>query len=579
MATTSLSFQGITSGLQTDTLISAIIAQDGLGVQRLRDKQTANTARSTALATLRTGMTSLSTSLAALYDSFGSQSVTSTDTDGTYATATASGAVSGSYEVKVSQVATTAKLTATMSGGVPTNLAVADPNATILTSSSGSFAVKGTDGVLKTFQLGTNSLNGLRDAINASGAGVSASIINTGKGTNAYQLVLTAKDTTTGSTSTGTGSTAGVISLAAIDNADGSSTGVVSSLGISAGTLTGTFASPTGLTGGLSSTGTDIGQDAIFSVNGVELTRKSNKVTDAVDGITFNLKKGDSSNTTTLTVAQNKTTATTAMQDVITKYNSILTTYKAAKTVTKDSTDTTGETNISGPLANDYISRSVIDNLTSVFYNTPAGLSSSATYKYMSQIGVNTSSDGTLSLDTDKFEAALDKDPAAVKNLFAFSGSSSSGSVAFSSATSKTATGSVSFDVTYGTGGAVTGSLTINGTTYSGLTGTNGKLQGPVGSLLEGLTLKVSGTATGTMALSRGLGQSLQDMISDLASYSGTIEKSRDSITQENEYLADRIEAGQALLDKRQAALKIKFSTMESTITAMRDASSSLSSL
>ncbi len=577
MAST-LSFQGVTTGLQTDALIKAIIEQDGLPVQRLKDRQTLNTKRSAALNSMRTSMAALTTSMAALYDKLASRAVSSTDSNGIFATATATGAASGSYEVKVSTVATKGQLGPIMAGGVPTSLAVQDPNAAIITG-SGSFAVQGTDGVTKAFALTNNSLNGLRDAINASGAGVTASVINSGTGDNPYQLVLTAKETGTGAAATG-----GKVTLAAVNNENGSATTVIDSSTVKLGagiggaldlTGGGTFANPTGLSGGLASSGSGIAKDAVFSVNGIELTRKTNVVSDAVDGVTFTLKKGDATNTTTLTVAQDKASATAGMQDLVTKFNALLKVYKDASTVTRDSS---GE-NTSGPLVGDYVARSVISQVRSALSGTPDGLSPSALYQSAAQIGLKTNTDGTLTLDTLAFQDALDKDPDAVKKVFSFSGTSTNGSVSFSSGTAATQTGDVGFDLTYGAGGAISGSLTYGGTTYSGLTGTNGALLGPGGTPLEGLSLAVTGSGSGTITLSRGIGQKLQDLISSLTSYSGTLETTRSNLTEQNKTLTTRIEAGQALLDKRQATLKAQFDKMEATISQLRSASSSLSGL
>ena len=96
-----------------------------------------------------------------VYDALKKRAVSSTDADNTYVTATATGTANGSYEVEVTSVATNGRLSSTMSGtgvdAVPTNLAVADPNAAILTSTTGTFAVQGTDGVVKAFTLATNS--------------------------------------------------------------------------------------------------------------------------------------------------------------------------------------------------------------------------------------------------------------------------------------------------------------------------------------------------------------------------------------------------------------------------------------
>lgn len=566
----SLSFQGITSGLQTDALIQAIIERDGLPVQRMKDKQALNTQRSAALNSMRLSMSSLSVSMSALYDKMNARTVASTDSNATYVTAAATGAVGGSYEVKVANVATKGQLGPVMSGADPTTLAVADPNAAILTSTNGSFAVQGTDGVVKAFKLTNNSLNGLRDAINASGAGVTATVVNSGTGANPYQLILTAKDT-------GTGTTGGVVRLAAIKNEDAGTTNttVVASLGIAAGTLTGTIASPGTLSGGLSSAGSGVAQDAVFSVNGVQLTRKTNVVKDAVDGVTFTLRKGDGTNTTTLTVAQDKTAATAGMQDVLTKFNALLKVYKDAAASTKESDGSLTP----GALTGDTTARSVMSQVRAALGGTADGMSASALYKSGAELGIKTNVDGTLSLDVTAFQAALDKDPDAVKRVFSFSGTSTNGNVSFASGTTATKTGAVDFDLTYGAGGAISGSLTYNGVTYSGLSGTNGTLTGPTGSPLEGLNLTVTGSGTGTLTLSRGVGQKLQDLITDLTSYSGTIETTRTSIDVQNKSLTSRIETGQVLLDKRKAALKAQFDKMESTLSQMRAASASLSGI
>jgi len=566
----SLSFQGITSGLQTDALIQAIIERDGLPVQRLKDKQALNTQRSAALNSMRLSMSSLSVSMAALYDKMNARTVASTDSNSTYVTASATGSVAGSYDVKVTNVATKGQLGPVMSGADPTTLAVADPNAAILTSTNGSFAVQGTDGVVKAFKLTNNSLNGLRDAINASGAGVTATVVNSGSGANPYQLILTAKDT-------GTGTTGGVVRLAAIKNEDAGTTDttVVASLGIAAGTITGTIASPGTLSGGLASAGSGIAQDAVFSVNGVQLTRKTNVVKDAVDGVTFTLRKGDGTNATTLTVAQDKTAATAGMQDLLTKYNALLKVYKDAAASTKESDGSITP----GALTGDSTARSVMNQVRAALGGAADGLSASAPYKSGAELGIKTNVDGTLSLDVTAFQAALDKDPDAVKRVFSFSGTSTNGNVSFASGTTATKTGAVDFDLTYGAGGAISGSLTYNGVTYSGLSGTNGTLTGPTGSPLEGLNLTVTGSGTGTLTLSRGVGQKLQDLISDLTSYGGTIETTRTSIDEQNKSLTARIDSGQVLLDKRKAALKAQFDKMESTLSQMRAASSSLSGI
>ncbi|WP_306590695.1 flagellar filament capping protein FliD [Geothrix sp. 21YS21S-4] len=558
MAST-LSFQGITSGLQTDSLIDAIIQQDGQPLQRLKDRQTLNTNRAAALKSMRTSMLSLSVGVASLSDALAAKTVSSTDANQSFVSATATGATNGTYQVKVASIATKGQV----------SIGVADPNAAILSSSSGSFAVQGTDGTVKAFTLTNNNLNGLRDAINASGAGVTATIVNTGSGATPYQLIVTANDT-------GTGTTGGTVRLAAIDNADGTPTTVDSSIaGLDGGALTGTFAAPTGLSGGLQSSGAGVAQDAVFSVNGVQMTRKTNVVKDAVDGVTFTLKKGDTTNDTTLTIAQDTGAATTALQSLISQYNSLLKTYKDASTPVNDGSGTITHQ----PLEGDSVARNMMSQLRSALTGGASGLPSSATYKSGANVGIKTNADGTLSLDATTFKNALENDPKAVARVFGMSGTSTAGGVQFSSGTSATATGDIGFNLTYGAGGAVSGSLTYQGTTYSGLTGTNGTLQGLAGTPLEGLVLGVTASGSGTLTVSRGIGQQLQDAISSLTSYSGVLQQTQASIDSQNKALTSRIDQQQALLDKRKTTLKAQFDAMESTLAQLRTASSGLTGL
>lgn len=569
-----LSFQGLSTGLQTDALVNAILAQEGKGVEALTARQTRNKLKTTALTAMNTGLNSLSISLAALTDKLNARTVTSTDANNINVTATATGATTGSYDLTVTTVATKGRISSTLVGGVPQNLAVVDPAAAIFSSPSASFAVRGTDGVIKAFQLGNNSLNGLRDAINASGAGVSASIINTGAGAKPYQLVITAKET-------GTGTTAGVVTLAAIDNADATATTVDPALGITAGSLTGTFSSPTALTGGL---GSDVSglkaNDAVFTLNGIQLTRKTNVVTDAADGMTFTLKQGGQTGTTTLTVAQDKAAATSGMQDVISKFNALLKTYKDASTSTRD----TNGFILQGALANDSTARSIISQVRSTLTGTSAGLPVASAYSTPASLGVKTLPDGTLNLDTTVFQAAIEKDPAAAMRLFTFSGDSNNGVVAFKGAGSKTTTGAVGFTIdTYTPGGAVTGTFTgtVAGTPFSvGVTGANGSLIGATGTPLEGLTLAVTGMGSGTLSLSRGAGQAVRDLISNFtASGSGSLATALVNIEAQNRTLTTQIDAGQAALDRRKKILQKQFSRMESIIGQMKAAGGSLTVL
>jgi flagellar hook-associated protein 2 len=489
----SFSFQGVTSGLQTDALVNAIIQQEGQPLQRLKDKQALNDKRTAALTAMKTAMSALNTSLATLQDTgFDSRTVTNSDANATYASATASGAAVGNYDLTVTQVATRATLSSTLVGGVATNLALANGNAAPVfsTGTGASFALQGPDGAIKVVNLtsANNTLNGLRDAINASGGGVTATIVNSGKGDKPYQLVLAAKDT-------GTGTGGGRVTIADVTANDGVT--APNNLGISAAQVD-SLMLPTAFTlaGGLQSA--VAAQDALFTVNGIALTRKTNLVTDAVDGITFTLKKGaaDPANpaptATTLTVSQSKTAATSAMQDVVSKYNAFMKIYKDASVSTKNDDGSVNP----GALAQDQTARTLVSQVRTALMGTPTGLSAGAAFKNPAELGLKTNADGTLSLDTKVFSDALDKDPGAAKQV------------------------------------------------------------------------------------GQGMGHAVQDLYSNVSTYStGILNRTLKNITDQNLALTRQIDAGQVRLDKRQATLKAQFAKMETTLSQMQSAGSSLSSM
>jgi len=580
--TSALSFQGISSGVQTDALVSAIMAQDSLPLVRLQNQQAQNTSRSAALNTLQTDMTKLSTSLQTLQLSasgFDARTVSSSDTSSTYVSGTASGTTTGNYDLQVNTVATAGRIlpTALSSGKTADNgtttLSVADASGSAGSQifsggTSASFAVRGTDGVAKVVTLtgANNSLNGLVSAINASGAGVTASIVNTGAGTTPYQMVLTAN-------ATGTGTTGGVVSLADVTNNDGATTN--NNIGIAAGTVN-SLTAPTTVTGGLQSAAAT---DAVFTVNGIQLTRQTNKVTDAVPGLTLTLRQGGETSKTTLTVAEDTSTITASMQDVITKYNTLMNDYTSASKATKG---TTGDV-IPAALSNDSTARGMISQVQAIMTGIPAGMPSSAAYQSMGDLGITANSDGTLSMDTNAFSTALSNNPQAAKNVFDFTGTTSNGVVNFSQGSAATTARNVAFNITSfnGNTGAWSGTLAADGGPAINVSGGNGGVVNSTDSgvslgSLAGLQLMVTGTGGGNLSLTKGVAQSAQDLVANLTSTTGTLWNTLQSITSANTVLGQHITQEQELLNTKQDQLETQFAEMEATVAQMKAASGGL---
>lgn len=384
-----INFSGLSTGINSSSLIEALMQQASQPLNRMQDKQLLNTKRSTLLSTLSVNLLSLSTSVNTLNSTaFQTQRVTSSDSNGTYASASATGATPGTYDVQVDKIATKAKLTlgtSSMTSAVGT----------------GTYTITNTDGTTKSFTINdsNNTLTGIRDAINGSEANVSATIVDSGvAGSGRYQLVVSSKDT------------------GAAEN----------------GGTTFTLAGPGGDTNILGAAGSQVSstaQNAHFWVNGIELTRSSNTVSDAVEGMTFTLKSGGqtaSSTPTTLTVETDKEGITKALQDVVTKFNAVLKLYKdnsqgakyASNTSSADSSTSTDALTPAGALANDSSLRNMITKVRSSIMSVPSGLAGGNYFQSAAELGLKTNQDGTLSLDTAALQSALDKNPTAVAEVF-----------------------------------------------------------------------------------------------------------------------------------------------------------------
>ncbi|MCB8814146.1 flagellar filament capping protein FliD [Desulfosporosinus shakirovi] len=200
------------------------------------------------------------------------------------------------------------------------------------------------------------------------------------------------------------------------------------------------------------------GKDAVFQLDGVELTQASNTFT--IAGVKYSLTgvstgasmdSGDnpvwgSSNATNISVSFDADTAVASIQSLVDAYNKILaelngmvdeTRYKdytpltdEQKTAMKDSDVTAWEAKAkSGMLHNDDTLTSLINSMRNAFSNSVSGISTTldkvtgknVTYNNASSIGITTgdySEGGKLTLNTEKLKAALSNNPDVLNDLF-----------------------------------------------------------------------------------------------------------------------------------------------------------------
>jgi len=358
----SISFGGISTGIPTDQMVEAILAERSSSLTRLQSRQTTNNQKKNVLQSIKTAMSNLATSVASLTSAkLNGRTVTSTDSAAV--TATSSGGVAGSYDLVVKQLAAKARTETTKSFGSPDESVGTDP-----------YFVTGKNGLATEIKLeaGKDSLADLSAAINAKSGdtGVTSSIVQ--KKPGEYHLVLS-------STETGVGQ--GESDTISIYGQTGNALGVEAD---------GTGATATGA------------KNAVFTLDGVQMERTSNTVSDAVDGLTFTMNRADNKNIS-LKVSTDTDSVVKAYQDVVDKYNAALQVYK---------TNSAAGKMFSGDVTMQSMFSQLKSSLSGSFQGEDGEIWSSAI------LGVSTNKDGTLSLDTKKLEDALKANPDAVGKVF-----------------------------------------------------------------------------------------------------------------------------------------------------------------
>lgn len=374
-STGTLTSTGIGSGLDIDTLVTNLVAADkSAGQSRIDNKKTELTSQFSAMASLMGSMASVQATLDSLTSagSFDSRSVSLSD-DSAFSAKASSSAVSGLYDVQVKQLAKAAQLGSNAFASAST--AVGTGTLTISTGGS-SFSIAVGDG--------NKSLANIRDAINKApqNTSVQASLLTDVDGTH---LVLTSAKTGANSTLTvaASGGDGGLQKLVYDPSPSGTKNMQVRAAA----------------------------QDAIVFVSGYEIHSSSNTVSNAIEGVTLTLKAPTAQGSSvSMDIERDDSAIQSAAQKFVDAYNSLASNIKSLGKY--DPTTSTG-----GPLLGDAMLRNIESKVRSLISAPVSGVSGS--YNTLASLGILTQADGTLKLDSDKFNKALAANPAAVTGIFA----------------------------------------------------------------------------------------------------------------------------------------------------------------
>src|SRR5690606_10948972 len=154
---------------------------------------------------------------------------------------------------------------------------------------------------------------------------------------------------------------------------------------------------------------TVIGKDATLKINGITVTSQSNKVEDAVEGVTITLNKAAAAGASpdTLSVTRDDSVTTTAVNNFVNAYNALQSTIKSLTSYDVDAQQ-------GAALTGDSLAR----NAQSRVREAINGLAANGVT--LSSIGITTdTTTGNLKVDSTKLNEALTNNRANIEQLFA----------------------------------------------------------------------------------------------------------------------------------------------------------------
>ena len=325
-------------------MLSRAVSIAQLPVQALQNDQATVEGKISALQTLNPAVAAVGADIASLGSLAGGVGLSATSSDSSLISATATGATAAA-NYTISDITSTASAASATSATF-----YSDPTSTAVSSAGNLQLVVGSQTFDLTLGTGQNNLQGLVAAINGTaGVPVNASILTTQSGD---YLALSANSS-------------GQLSALQLNDipASGSPVNLLST----------------------STSGLNLGSNANFNLDGIAISQTSNTINDVVPGLTFTILGDTSANqTVNLSLSQDPSAVTTALQQLVTDYNTLTTAVNAQ----------VGQSG--GALVGD----STLYQIEGAMQQAVTYDGSSGTVTSLSDLGISLSDTGQMSLDT-----------------------------------------------------------------------------------------------------------------------------------------------------------------------------------
>lgn len=374
---------GIGSGIDIDSIVSALVSAEKAPKEaQLARLEKATTTKFSALGQLKSALSAFQTALKALNDIslFENRTASSSNTGSVTASASKT-ALAGTYQVAVNRLAASSKVASAAVDNTFSSGAVEE-----------TFTVKlgvGDAGTEVKIAAGSD-LSSTRDQLNAAlkDKGISVNIVsNPSSTTGESRLVFSSSTTGAGEDVivTGTGNLAALAAdgTVALNTADTASAGYITQAA-----------------------------DAEFTIDGLTLNSPTNSVTGAIPEVTLELiAKTEADSPLTVTVGQDTDGVTDSIKEFVDAYNKLI---KTSNELTSVVSVGDGKEPVVGGLVGD----TTVRNLLSAVRNELVSPASQDGVRVLADLGISTQKDGTLKIDDDKLETALEDNFDAVGTFF-----------------------------------------------------------------------------------------------------------------------------------------------------------------
>lgn len=380
---------GIGSGIDIDSIVASMVAAEKAPkLTQLTNLEKKTTTQITAVGALKSAISDFQTALSAINkpELFQARSATSSNADLVSVKAGTSAGV-GIYQVEVKQLAASSKVALAaipLDGTEPATFGKGT-----LTVSVGGVALPEI-----VVDETNNTLAGVRDAINKAGVeqGVTATIVTDDAGS---RLVLS-------SSKSGAGEDISVVA----PPDDGTGSANLSALAFSDTEVTDP-ADPAAARMLIKA------QDAEVYLDGLKVTSKTNKLDNAIEGVTLDLKgKTEADKPITVSVALDEAGVKTNIEKFVSAYNKLIGVINAQTKVTPVGE---GKAPVTGALVGDSTARSLLNTIRNELVNVQG----SGAVRALTDIGITTQKDGTLAIDSTKLDKSLSENFEGISSLFA----------------------------------------------------------------------------------------------------------------------------------------------------------------